>query len=157
MTPSKAAGAMLRADRATLVRHVASEKASLYRAILAARFTGLAERAQGFMAGIARSIDLQCIDPAQLMGYKKQPIECLERIIGDQNAASDAYAVKYTAREERWNGWQRWLLGSAHALRSPRARCRTAALLGDCGAGFLLRYPRRLEPPFGVRRAGEAG
>lgn len=50
---------------------------------LAGRFGGLAESAQAFMAGLARSMDLQRADVQHLMLYKKRLMDYLERFIGD--------------------------------------------------------------------------
>lgn len=46
-------------------------------------FEGLAENAQAFMAGVARSIDLQQADPTAVASYKRRLIDYLERFIGD--------------------------------------------------------------------------
>lgn len=46
-------------------------------------FTGLAENAQAFMAGLARSIELQRSELDTLMAFKTRLIEYLERFIGD--------------------------------------------------------------------------
>ena len=55
-------------------------------------FTGLAENAQAFMAGVARSIDLQRADVAAVMSYKSRLIDYLERFIGDLVARSSRIA-----------------------------------------------------------------
>lgn len=46
-------------------------------------FTGLAENAQAFMAGLARSIELQRADLDAVMTYKARLVDYLERFIGD--------------------------------------------------------------------------
>lgn len=46
-------------------------------------FNGLAENAQAFMAGLARSIELQRADLQAVMAYKARLIDYLERFIGD--------------------------------------------------------------------------
>ena len=46
-------------------------------------FEGLAENAQAFMAGVARSIELQQADATAVVAYKRRLIEYLERFIGD--------------------------------------------------------------------------
>jgi uncharacterized protein (TIGR02677 family) len=46
-------------------------------------FEGLAANAEAFMAGLARSIDLQRADATVVMGFKSRLIEYLERFIGD--------------------------------------------------------------------------
>jgi uncharacterized protein (TIGR02677 family) len=59
---------------------------------LIAVFTSLADNAQAFMAGVARTIDLHNADAGALMGYKKRLIDYLERFIGDLVARSSAIA-----------------------------------------------------------------
>lgn len=46
-------------------------------------FEGLAANAEGFMAGLARSIDLQRAEIAVVMSFKTRLIEYLERFVGD--------------------------------------------------------------------------
>lgn len=46
-------------------------------------FEGLAANAEAFIAGLARTIDLQRADFAVVMGFKNRLIEYLERFIGD--------------------------------------------------------------------------
>lgn len=46
-------------------------------------FEGLADNAQAFMAGIARSIELQQADAEAVLAYKRRLIDYLERFIGD--------------------------------------------------------------------------
>lgn len=46
-------------------------------------FTGLAENAQAFMAGLARTIELQRVDLQAVMAYKARLVDYLERFIGD--------------------------------------------------------------------------
>lgn len=46
-------------------------------------FESLADNAQAFMAGMARSIELQQADAAAVVAYKKRLIDYLERFIGD--------------------------------------------------------------------------
>lgn len=50
---------------------------------LLAVFGSLADNAQAFMAGVARTIDLHGADAGSLMSYKKKLIDYLERFIGD--------------------------------------------------------------------------
>jgi uncharacterized protein (TIGR02677 family) len=59
---------------------------------LIAVFVSLADNAQAFMAGVARTIDLQNADATTLMGYKKRLIDYLERFIGDLVARSSSIA-----------------------------------------------------------------
>jgi uncharacterized protein (TIGR02677 family) len=46
-------------------------------------FEGLAENAQAFMAGVARSLELQRADATAVAAYKTQLIDYLERFVGD--------------------------------------------------------------------------
>ena len=55
-------------------------------------FEGLADNAQAFMAGIARSIELQQADAAAVVLYKRRLIDYLERFIGDLVRRSDTIA-----------------------------------------------------------------
>ncbi len=55
-------------------------------------FEGLAENAQAFMAGVARSIDLRQAEMNAVASYKRQLIDYLERFIGDLVRRSDAIA-----------------------------------------------------------------
>jgi uncharacterized protein (TIGR02677 family) len=64
---------------------------------LSAVFTSLADNAQAFMAGIARSIELQRAEAGALMDYKRRLIEYLERFIGDLVVRSSAIASALSA------------------------------------------------------------
>jgi uncharacterized protein (TIGR02677 family) len=55
-------------------------------------FESLADNAQAFMAGVARSIDLQQVGAAAVALYKRRLIDYLERFIGDLVRRSDAIA-----------------------------------------------------------------
>ena len=55
-------------------------------------FEGLAENAQAFMAGVARSIELQQAEAGAVVSYKRQLIDYLERFIGDLVRRSDTIA-----------------------------------------------------------------
>jgi uncharacterized protein (TIGR02677 family) len=55
-------------------------------------FEGLAENAQGFMAGVARSIELQQVEATAVVHYKRRLIDYLERFIGDLVRRSDTIA-----------------------------------------------------------------
>ncbi len=55
-------------------------------------FESLADNAQAFMAGIARSIELQRSDVGAVVGYKRRLIDYLERFIGDLVRRSDGIA-----------------------------------------------------------------
>lgn len=55
-------------------------------------FEGLTENAQAFMAGVARSLELQQADATALVAYKRRLIDYLERFMGDLIRRSDAIA-----------------------------------------------------------------
>jgi len=55
-------------------------------------FESLADNAQAFMAGIARSIELQRVDAGAVVNYKRRLIDYLERFIGDLVRRSDSIA-----------------------------------------------------------------
>jgi uncharacterized protein (TIGR02677 family) len=62
-------------------------------------FEGLAENAQAFMAGVARSIELQQADATAVASYKRRLIDYLERFIGDLVRRSDIIARHIVALE----------------------------------------------------------
>ena len=55
-------------------------------------FESLADNAQAFMAGVARSIDLQQAEANSVVVYKRRLIDYLERFMGDLVRRSDAIA-----------------------------------------------------------------
>lgn len=55
-------------------------------------FEDLTENAQAFMAGVARSLELQLADAHVVISYKRRLIEYLERFMGDLIRRSDAIA-----------------------------------------------------------------
>jgi uncharacterized protein (TIGR02677 family) len=55
-------------------------------------FEGFAENAQAFMAGVARSMELQRADANAVAGYKRRLIDYLERFLGDLVHRSDMIA-----------------------------------------------------------------
>lgn len=55
-------------------------------------FEDLAENAQAFMAGVARSIELQRSEASTVIAYKRRLIDYLERFMGDLVRRSDAIA-----------------------------------------------------------------
>ena len=77
-------------------------------------FEGLAENAQAFMAGVARSIELQQADAGAVAGYKRRLIDYLERFIGDLVRRSDTIAQLILAWTPR--------IDAAAAGRSPSAK-----------------------------------
>jgi len=60
-------------------------------------FAGLAENAQAFMAGLARSIELQRAEMQAVMAYKARLVDYLERFIGDLVTRSARIAHEITA------------------------------------------------------------
>ena len=59
-------------------------------------FEGLADNAQAFMAGVARSLELQRADEAAVLAYKQRLIDYLERFVGDLVQRSEAIAQLIT-------------------------------------------------------------
>lgn len=55
-------------------------------------FEGLTENAQAFMAGVARSLELQQADATTIVAYKRRLIEYLERFMSDLIRRSDTIA-----------------------------------------------------------------
>lgn len=64
-------------------------------------FEGLADNAQAFMAGMARSIELQQADATAVVAYKQRLIDYLERFIGDLVGRSGAIAEHVAALHPR--------------------------------------------------------
>jgi len=64
-------------------------------------FESLADNAQAFMAGVARSIDLQQAKANAVVGYKRRLIDYLERFMGDLVRRSDAIARLVQGLEPR--------------------------------------------------------
>jgi len=60
-------------------------------------FEGLADNAQAFMAGVARTIELQQADVKAVLAYKQRLIGYLERFIGDLVGRSGAIAQRIAA------------------------------------------------------------
>lgn len=56
-------------------------------------FESLAENAQAFMAGVARSVELQRGDVAAVISYKRRLIDYLDRFIGDLVRRSESIAT----------------------------------------------------------------
>ncbi len=63
---------------------------------LVAVFTDLAENAQAFMAGVARSLELQQAQAHTIVAYKRRLIDYLDRFLGDLVRRSDAIAQLIT-------------------------------------------------------------
>jgi uncharacterized protein (TIGR02677 family) len=64
-------------------------------------FEDLAENAQAFMAGIARSMEIQQAEAGAVLGFKKRLIDYLERFIGDLVSRSGAIAQRIAALDSR--------------------------------------------------------
>lgn len=64
-------------------------------------FESLAENAQAFMAGVARSIELQQAEAGAVLRYKRRLIDYLERFMGDLVRRSDAIARMIQALSPR--------------------------------------------------------
>lgn len=62
-------------------------------------FEGLADNAEDFMAGLARTVELQAADAATVVAYKDRLIDYLERFIGDLVAASGRIAETIASLE----------------------------------------------------------
>lgn len=67
-------------------------------------FESLAENAQAFMAGVARSIELQRAEEATVATYKRRLIDYLERFMGDLVRRSDTIAGLILALEPHIDG-----------------------------------------------------
>jgi uncharacterized protein (TIGR02677 family) len=78
-------------------------------------FEGLADNAQAFMAGVARSIELQQAEAVVVASYKRRLIDYLERFIGDLVRRSDSIARLIVALEPHFETML-WLV----AEREPR-------------------------------------
>lgn len=59
-------------------------------------FEGLADNAQAFMAGVARSLELQRAEESAVLAYKKRLIDYIERFVGDLVQRSEAIAALIT-------------------------------------------------------------
>jgi uncharacterized protein (TIGR02677 family) len=68
---------------------------------LAARFADLTENAQAFMAGVARTLELQQADLQAVLAYKQRLIDYLNRFIGELVERSGAIAGRILALNER--------------------------------------------------------
>jgi uncharacterized protein (TIGR02677 family) len=64
-------------------------------------FESLAENAQAFMAGVARSIELQLAEASAVVSYKRRLIDYLERFMGDLVRRSETIAEQIFALEPR--------------------------------------------------------
>jgi uncharacterized protein (TIGR02677 family) len=64
-------------------------------------FESLADNAQAFMAGVARSLELQRADEAVVAAYKQRLIDYLDRFLGDLVVKSDPIAQQIAALNPR--------------------------------------------------------
>lgn len=64
-------------------------------------FEGLADNAQAFMAGVARSLEFQQAEAGAVVAYKRRLIDYLERFIGDLVWRGDAIGRLITALDGR--------------------------------------------------------
>ena len=82
-------------------------------------FESLADNAQAFMAGVARTLELQRADEAAVLAYKTRLIGYLERFIGDLVQRSETIGQLITAAEPAHRP------GAAARCRTRSARRRT--------------------------------
>ncbi|MCY1220634.1 hypothetical protein D9M68_359840 [compost metagenome] len=68
---------------------------------LFAVFHGLAENAQAFMAGVARSLELQQAEASTVIDYKRRLIDYLDRFLGDLVRRSESIAQQIEALSSR--------------------------------------------------------
>jgi uncharacterized protein (TIGR02677 family) len=71
---------------------------------LVAVFTDLAENAQAFMAGVARSLELQQAQAHTIIAYKRRLIDYLDRFLGDLVRRSDSIAQLIAQLAPRMDG-----------------------------------------------------
>lgn len=125
-------------DAGTLATGDGPDIAKLHEVLrdLAHVFEAMTENAQAFMAGVARSIELQQAEATALVAYKRRLIDYLERFMGDLVRRSDTIARRVQAlsphvdplllqvagreardaapgndqeqEDERWRRWQAW-------------------------------------------------
>jgi uncharacterized protein (TIGR02677 family) len=102
-------------------------------------FEGLAENAQAFMAGVARSIELQQAEAAAIANYKKRLIDYLERFMGDLVRRSDTIARLILALEPGLDA----LLGQAAERESRDAAPGSAQDQAESRKGYLQAWRER--------------
>jgi uncharacterized protein (TIGR02677 family) len=88
---------------ATLLDEGSSDVPKLHETLrdLVRVFEGLADNAQAFMAGVARSLELQRADETAVLAYKKRLIDYLERFVGDLVQRSEGIAQRIAAVSRR--------------------------------------------------------
>ncbi len=102
-------------------------------------FEGLAENAQAFMAGVARSIELQQAEAEGIANYKKRLIEYLERFMGDLVRRSDTIARLILALEPSMDA----LLGQVAERESRDAAPGDAQTQAEAQDGYLQAWTER--------------
>ncbi|BCH26340.1 TIGR02677 family protein [Mesorhizobium sp. L-8-3] len=102
-------------------------------------FEGLAENAQAFMAGVARSIELQQAEAGAVANYKKRLIDYLERFMGDLVRRSDTIARLILALEPDVDA----LLGQVAERESRDAAPGSAQDRADSREGYLRAWRER--------------
>ncbi len=106
-------------------------------------FESLADNAQAFMAGMARSIELQQADATAVVAYKKRLIDYLERFIGDLVGRSGAIAQHIAALHPP----DRSAAVGGRATRGARRRARRFAGAGRRARAAPAGLARTLEGP----------
>ena len=105
-------------------------------------FESLADNAQAFMAGVARSIELQQAGAAAVAVYKRRLIDYLERFIGDLVRRSDAIAEHILAVAPRIDGLLR-LVAEREARDAAPGDAQEQAAARDAHPGGLARALER--------------
>lgn len=114
-------------------------------------FESLAENAQAFMAGVARSIELQQAEPTAVANYKRRLIDYLQRFMGDLVERSDSIARRIVELTPRIDDLLRQVAdreardaapGDADAEADARhQRCKHG---GSAGQGFAVGFSARV-------------
>lgn len=100
-----------------LAKHPEPDVAKVHELLrdLMQRFEDLAENARGFMASVARGIELQHAEIAAVIRYKKSFIDYIERFIGDFVRRSDSIGRAVMALEPAMNNLL-WLVAQREAF-----------------------------------------
>jgi uncharacterized protein (TIGR02677 family) len=102
-------------------------------------FEGLADNAQAFMAGVARSIELQQAEAVVVASYKRRLIDYLERFIGDLVRRSDTIARLIVALEPHIEAML-WHVAEREARDAAPGEAREQA---DAREGYRLAWHER--------------
>ena len=105
-------------------------------------FEGLAENAQAFMAGVARSIELQQAQASAVVVYKRRLIDYLERFIGDLVRRSDTIARLITALAPRIDALLRQVAAREARDAAPGAAVDGAEATAAVDAAFAVWHER---------------